>query len=367
MTDERLDQLLKKALVPEVTEEEIKVTGRKGTGRVARITRRICTGVAAAVGVLAVGIGTIAMVNPALASKLPLIGNIFAETQENLTFSGDYTENSTILNSDETGLVAKDNGFTISASESYCDGYSLYLTLLVEGEDVDFTYIPAVVIDYNEGNPKTAARIHLNGAWQNAEDTGAKTNIFGVAEGTVVDANTFAGMLKIDMPEALTRDTTINLEITKIGYDDVRPEKQNTMTESATYSFEGSWNLSIPVTAKTDDANVFTFEETVGDITLKTVEVTPYQVVVDAPQVFDDAIGQGSVVVFDQNDEKLQVTNGDGKVSCSYFAVQDKDISSIQVYVFADTEDWFSVYKGGTVEDARELAVISKTIDMETN
>lgn len=367
MTDEKLDQLLKKALAPEVTEDEIRVAERKGTNKMVRRFKKISTGVAAAVGILALGTGTIATINPALAAKIPLIGNIFSQTQDNVTFSGDYSEKMTVLTDDqpETNVIsAEDNGFTITASEIYCDGLSLYLTLAIESTEADFTYITEYITGAGDGETRSASGMYLDYYWQKG-DGDISPMTANTLEGVAVDAHTFTGILKIDMTEQLTEHDKINIEFTKIGYDDARPEYQNQTTVGATYSYQGSWKLSIPVSADTSESKTFTFDESNGNVSLNTVYITPYEVIVDAQQLYDGVAGQGNVVVYDQNGEKLQYANGSGNPTYSYFAVQGKEISTLQVYVFDNDEDWFAVYKGGTIDDAKERAVISEIIDVE--
>ena len=83
MTDEKLDQILKQALAPEINDREIRVRRRR-KGKM-RKSGKIGTGVAAAVAVAVIGIGGLGYVNPVLAAKIPLIGKIFEKVEDEVT------------------------------------------------------------------------------------------------------------------------------------------------------------------------------------------------------------------------------------------------------------------------------------------
>lgn len=85
MTDEKLEQILKQALAPEISDKEIRVhKRRKGKMKFGKIGRAA----AAAVAVAVMGILGLGYFNPVLAAKLPLIGKIFEKVEEEVTYSG---------------------------------------------------------------------------------------------------------------------------------------------------------------------------------------------------------------------------------------------------------------------------------------
>ena len=86
MTDEKLDQILKQALAPEMNDEEIRVYRRR-KGKM-RKSGKIGKAVAAAAAVAIMGIGGLGYFNPALAAKIPLIGKIFEKIEDDVTYSG---------------------------------------------------------------------------------------------------------------------------------------------------------------------------------------------------------------------------------------------------------------------------------------
>ena len=107
---------------------------------------------AAAALTMAAGI-TLCYSNPALAAKIPFIGKIFEEVEHEIPFSGDYSEKAGILaetaGKDEDGnpiaapgIEVSDGGITVTASEIYCDGLSVFLTAQIEAEQGGHLNIP---------------------------------------------------------------------------------------------------------------------------------------------------------------------------------------------------------------------------------
>ena len=158
MTDEKLDQILKQALAPEISDREIRIHKRR-KGKMKKFGK---IGKYAAAVVAAVVIGTCGLgyLNPVLAAKIPLIGKIFEKVEDDAAYSGDYADKKTVLtnedsvgNLDTSDYTVSDKGITLTASETYCDGYSIFLTVNIESEDADFTHIPK----HYTGNRRLAA------------------------------------------------------------------------------------------------------------------------------------------------------------------------------------------------------------------
>lgn len=99
MTDEKLDQILKQALAPEINSREIRVRRR----RKSKMNRFGKAGgaVAAAVSVAIIGTLGLGYFNPVLAAKIPLIGKIFDKVEDDITYSGDYTDRETVLTNED--------------------------------------------------------------------------------------------------------------------------------------------------------------------------------------------------------------------------------------------------------------------------
>ena len=133
---------------------------------------KIGKGVAAAVAAVVIGIGGLGYFNPVLAAKIPLIGKIFEKIEDDATYSGDYTDKKTVLtnedsvgNLDTSDYTVSDKGITLTASEAYCDGYSIFLTVNIESEDADFTHIPEHYTGMNAADNRTSAGFYIRGTW----------------------------------------------------------------------------------------------------------------------------------------------------------------------------------------------------------
>ena len=114
-------------------------------GRISKKSRKtkLSAGVKAASAAAAVMIvgGTICLTNPALAAKMPVIGGIFEKVESDVSYSGDFS-NKMVLSNQQGQLTAESNGVKITATESYCDGYSLFITAKIQVEKGEFSKIP---------------------------------------------------------------------------------------------------------------------------------------------------------------------------------------------------------------------------------
>ena len=210
---------------------------------------KIGTGAAAAVAAAVIGIGGLGYFNPVLAAKIPLIGKIFEEVEDDATYSGDYTDKKTVLtnedsagNLDTSDYTVSDKGITLTASEAYCDGYSIFLTVNIESENADFTHIPKHYTGMNAADNQTAAGFYVGGTW--SVDGSSPEWLENTFDGKVIDSHTFAGMLKINLEEKYTGSGELNLNVNGLGYDDDRMLDGEEI--SVSHWTDGCWNIVIP-------------------------------------------------------------------------------------------------------------------------
>ena len=393
MTDEKLDQILKQALAPEINEKEIRVRRRrKSKMRKSGIVGRAAT---AAVATAVIGIGGLGYFNPALAAKIPLIGKIFEKVEDDVTYSGDYTENSTVLtkedhagNLDTQEYYASDQGITLTASEVYCDGYSIFLTVNIEAEDADFTHIPEHYTGMYAEDNQPAAGFYISGTWNvNGNSSGQFENTF---EGAVIDSHTFAGMLKMNLAERLEESGTLSLNIDGLGYDDDRMLDSEEIT--ASHWIDGSWNINLPFEVNDTDVKTIEAGETKGNITLNDVVVSPYQVIVhtttpgkqreltddrrekllsENPDLTDaemfEILGWSyepcETIVFNQDGEILYPDME--MAGQARFAVQGKEISTLHIFIFDNLDDWVQMKEEGINSSVADKAAIKATINVK--
>lgn len=393
MTDEKLDQILKQALAPEINDREIRVCRRR-KGKMNK-SYKIGKAVAAAVAAAIIGIGGLGYFNPVLAAKIPLIGKIFEKVEEDVTYSGDYTDKGTVLtnedyegNLDTSDYSVSDKGITLTASEVYCDGYSIFLTVNVEAEDADFTHIPEHYSGMSVADNRTAAGFYISGTW--SVDGNTPELLENTFEGEVIDDHTFVGMLKMDFTEKFEGSGELNFKVDGLGYDDDR--MLNSEEISASHWTDGNWNIILPVEVNGNDVKTIEVGEKEGNITLDNVVVSPYQVIVHAtmpgehreltddmrekllskdPDMTDaemfEKIGWSYepcyTVVFNQDGERLYLDME--LTGRAMFAVQGKEITSLHIFIFDNIADCIQMEEEGMNSSAADKAVISKEIHVK--
>ena len=356
---------------------------------------KIGKGVAAAVAAAVIGIGGLGYFNPVLAAKIPLIGRIFEKVEDNATYSGDYTDKKTVLtkedsagNLDMSDYTVSDKGITLTVSEAYCDGYSIFLTVNIESEDADFTHIPEHYTGINVADNQTAAGFYIDGTWSvGGSSPEWLENTF---DGKVIDSHIFAGMLKINLEEKHTGSGELNLNISGLGYDDDRMLDGEEI--SASHWTDGIWNIAIPFEVNATDVKTIEVDEKKGNITLEDVVVSPYQVIVHTatpgeqreltddrrekllsknPDMTDaemfELLGWSYepcyTICFNQDGEMLYAdTEMAGRAG---FAVQGKEIKTLNVFMFDNFDDWIQMEQEGMNSSAADRAVISKEIHVE--
>ena len=360
MTDEKLDQILKQALAPEISDKEIRIYRRRKDkmnkfGKIGKC-------VAAAVAATVIGIGGLGYFNPVLAAKIPLIGKIFEKVEDDATYSGDYTDKITVLtnedsagNLDTSDYTVSDKGITLTASEVYCDGYSIFLTVNIESEDADFTHIPKHYTGMDAADNRTAAGFYIDGTW--SVDGGSSEWLENTFDGEVIDSHTFAGMLKINLEEKHTGSGELNLNVNGLGYDDDRMIDREEI--SASHWTEGSWNIAIPFGLNTTEVKTIEVGEKKGNITLEDVVVSPYQVIVHAGSSYEPC----STICFNQDGEMLHPNME--MTGRAVFAVQGKEIKTLYIYIFDNPDDWTQMEQEGMNSSVADRAVITKEIHVE--
>lgn len=287
--------------------------------------------------------------NPALAAKLPLVGNIFQMVQKEVPFSGEYSEVAESLTAFDTETSQnwaeqKDysvtvEGVTFTASEVYCDGMSVFLTAEVTNENGGFAKIPG-------------KSMYLRGAWSYQ----GETYNFGLEylQGMVVDDETFVGMLKINLPEYVTEQETITLSLTSIGWDDV-DIKDN---DAEAHRVKGDWSFEIPFQVDTESVRKLAAEKEENGYTLKQIILSKYQATVQV-EARDKACYVG---LFTQNGEPLAFEEGkldeETDINTFFFAVQEKEIEKIYVLVWDDFDAWTSACKQGMEQAFTESALL---------
>ena len=393
MTDEKLNQILKQALAPEISDREIQIHRRR-KDKMGKFGKAGITA-AAAVTMAIVGIGGLGYFNPALAAKIPLIGKIFEKVEDDIIYSGDYSDKGTVLteedyagNLDTSDYSASDKGITLTASEVYCDGYSIFLTVNIEAEEADFTHIPEHYTGMHVTDNRTAAGFYIDGTW--SVEGNASERFENTFEGEVIDSHTFAGMLKMNLAQKAVNNSKLNLNINGLGYDDDRMLDGEEI--SASHWTEGSWEIVLPFEVDESDVKTIEVGEQKGNITLENVVVSPYQVIVHATtpgeqrELTDDRrekllskdpdmtdaemfalLGYSYepcyTICFNQDGEMLYAdTEMAGRAG---FAVQGKEIKTLYIFLFDNLDHWAKMEQEGMNSSVADKAVISREIHVD--
>lgn len=190
--------------------------------RVKRIRRGVI-GISAAAACF-MGVAVIGITNPAWASQLPVIGNIFIQMQDKFGYPGDYSQVGTPLETEaeiqtadtentgaEDQAVQEVNGqtevaaasdtqytktvgdMTVTLSEVYCNGQALNITMVLKSKEP----IPDTMRSGNIGDreiPILACRTEETYSFNETEQ---RDLIY--LEGDFVDEYTFAGLMRIDL------------------------------------------------------------------------------------------------------------------------------------------------------------------------
>ncbi len=348
--------------------------------------------------------------NPALAAKIPFIGKIFEEVESSIPFSGNYSEKAGLLGEvaekdkegkplASPGIVKSDGGITVTASEVYCDGLSVFLTAQVEVEQGGLENMPAHYIDDSDA---TSEMMYLGGEWNLSGDNKTQSLMNDNLEGKVIDDHTFVGMLKLNLTDYTQAEGELSLRLSSIGWDDMTMAGAEDTAESD--GVEGQWDFDIPFTVDTKSAKEYEVNVSGGGYTIQKVFVSPYQVVsyVDVPfterevtrEEYDAMAkektgGEGDFgLTYEEYAEEVRRTyqmwdtvicNQDGEmlfsdqesIGKSVAAVDWKKVSALHVFVFDDMDAAIEVIKSrldkGTIniQEAAGKAAVTAEVTVE--
>lgn len=341
--------------------------------------------------------------NPVLAAKIPLIGHVFEKLQSDYSYQGDYSAVATPLQEEssneeitetENGNVSvsaytkESAGVTVSLSEVYCNDQAIYLTMTMENK---------------EGFPKTLS--NDNGTVTMQMETvelysfnQGEQREFRSVEGKMLDENTFAGILRINLDEVcidengyvkefeVPQSFTMNLSISQIiGYkaepevidfgkteeeleamsdeeweqfmkEAVPADYYDFPSKYTEYWYDGSWDYEIALSmdnSRTQVVEVNTTNE--SGVGIASVEKTPFEIKLN--QTYPDGGYDYFPIALDAKGDILPY-GSDSNVNI--FAIQDSDISTIYVYI-CDYDEYMDELKGYYYSDDYEQKKADKS------
>lgn len=344
----------------------------------------------AAMAVVLAG-SVVCVTNPALAAKLPIIGNIFEEVGTNVTYSGDYKDRQVLEDGEKTSV--KDRGIKLTATEVYSDGYSVFVALKMDTDQEKTADIPYF---YTGRDRKTAQIVSLLASSYEINgkkyESGKSLDFEGESQGE----HSFVGIIKLDKGKFTTEDGKVVLNVESIEIPNQESEKL----------IEGQWNIEIPYQVSSNPGKEIVVNKTTENgMTIEKVFVSPYQVVVtsDVPytkktadtytkEMFEEDYGEKNkeliangeppvtyeeilnqrnykyteIAAFDQNGEAIEWEEGLWKDKVTdTFAVKGRDISEIHFYVSEKEENMFDLVKAKTEKEAKSISDYEFTVEVK--
>ena len=322
---------------------------------------------AAAVAVMLIFSG-ICVINPVLAENIPLVGHVFEKLGKSFSFYGDYrgyaipldenkdggknTENSSEIRgsekSDTDNLYNQnEHGVTLSLSEVYCHEKAVYISLVIHAENP----IP----ETNTQGESTILYVMGSDLDFSYVDKKDEEFLWHELSGKMLDENTYAGVLRIDLPQNPPEKFKLDFMVQKIMGS----------VEGEEWSFDGQWKYSIDVTV--DHTDVVTKKVNQArqcDIGEITVIKTPFDINLE----YNHAKASDYMITVLDADGNPMLGAERGCDILDNLPVSYHDVSEITIYVF-DYYEYMNVIKGyrpteekGYRERYEEKAVYYETI-----
>lgn len=264
-------------------------------------------------------------VNPVIAMELPVIGHLFERLEERVSFRGEFSNQADSL----TEQKQTANGLSITFSEVYANDRAIYLTMLVESEEPfpeaqileieDWSY-PAISLRYRKSFD------FLTG--MSEDDRFGFTNL----EGMFLHDSAYTAILRIPIQEKYQKDMPEVFDL-KLDIEEFKLEGwRGNQEEDAKHTYSGdNWSFIIPVTIDNSKTVIQKINETneLG-IGLECVIKTPYELIVD--EIYPEGSYQNYFMVA-LDAEGNQLPYNQSEPFCNQFAIQNRDISTVDIYV----------------------------------
>lgn len=348
---------------------------------------------------------------PVMASKVPIIRDIFKWFEKDYSYQGNLDsvaekleEPDELAESEEKLYSQTIDGVTVSLSEVYCSGEAIYMSLLFTNEEE----FPATFVSENDGQPVICIRTIEKYPFTDEGDPGFG---FGYLEGAFLDSKTYAGIYRIDIQDITCGDEEKKQQLLSAENLDMSFTIEQIIGDKAVRDvpdFQGKTEAEIEAMSD-EEWKAFMSEVYAGDWgVFPNVHENwwydgPFEFEVQMPvdvenvnNVIVDEIGENGagiysvsksgfeVVVEEKNTEErwaqgtfVVVLDAEGKLlpygSSSYantFAIDGRDVSKVYVYVcdFSEYLDELKQYRETDTfkEVLDQNALYSKVIEFET-
>lgn len=305
--------------------------------------------------------------NPALAAKLPLIGNIFSRVQDEQIYSGDYASIADVP--DETQSF-ESNGITVTLSEISCTDMALNATVIIESEEPFSEEFQKNAQGFNENGDANRLTMEFE---QTMDFAGIKDETSDHITGHMEDDHTFIGAFRIDFSLYPYGE----LEIPDSFTWDLKIHSIRCLDETGVvFLAEGdNWEFSNVVKKKEIDVRTVEVNQAAPNgVVITDIVISPYEAVIN--EDYNEALIQPGYEEYDSLQSVM--LDGSGKEitdKAGMFSTQDYDLSKITVYYMSapTQEAWMEIQDrvnlGDTEETLREylegIAVYKIEIPLE--
>lgn len=282
----------------------------------------------------------ISVTHPALAEKIPFLGNVMNILKSDKAVSEKMSFIKGISNKNEKPINEKaiSNNIGITVQEAYCDGSNIFISYIIESENSKLNKSDSVYLNKSIGDGDIKASF----SDEQLSEVDAATK--------KIDENTYAVLQYIDLVPLIQKG--INIEDTfdlKINISDL-----SIWDETGLKYIKGHWNYKLAM--KKDDSRNVKFEPNLenNNAVLKKVVLTPgtTEVEVDIPKEFGES---AYILAYDDKGNKLDghtfsynIESKIGTLEYKKFTPISKDADYIVVKVVdksTDSLDVFSEFK----------------------
>ena len=345
--------------VPEDLDQRVRAGMKRGKKRrkktAFRKTAKVGMGMAAAVALASV----LCISNPSFAAKMPLIGHIFEQVENNTSVKGDFSQVAETLtqsteNTADGTYTKTSNGITVTLSEVYYNKNAMYIAMSLYSEepfpeDIKIKdHVKDYILDFDQ------AAISGENTFSFMPDE--KTFLFNYMEGKFVDDHTFAGMLRVDLSSLETEPTdtfTCHMALDSIRFDNVNFKVADEKI------YEGNWDFDLNVKLDTKDTQTVEVNEVNDDgVGLEKVVKTRYELRV-YPKDKSETDGKYYFAeVFDANGERMDYAGDitDCRQTYGY------DTSKVNIYL-CDEDEYMNELKGYYFSEDYEEKKKTKTYE----
>lgn len=338
---------------------------------------------------------TFCVMNPVLASEIPILGSIFAKVADLYPF-GKLPEENTVELPLTEGLVSVSDGITISVTEEYASNQAVYIGVKVENQQA----FPEMAAAVDNGQQFIKARTVENYSFCPGERNNRR-----YIEGEFVDEHTFLGIIRIDYDEIrrymeqsemsepdtdIPESFTMELKITEIAstlkdaelpeeykisdeeYEQMTEEEQTAYMDSipkAWYGLEyqswhqaGTWEFTLPVSQTDENARTITVNQYNDDgIGIDSIEISSVEMNVNAVMPTETSL---LVVVFDADGRMLAYQNGSN--AGNTLLTDGYEISTVTIYICEVSEysRLSEKYSDKKLQEMIEKEAVFKTVVM---